>query len=204
MREFQIPPNIELADRTFYQPGPINIGANLFWELLCIGQIKRNNQPLLQKTKLGWILSSGCEVSNSEEQPKQSACLALHELYKNVERLWKADQVVTIKNKNSIDEEYCQDLFQQTTTRSEDGRFIVRIPFKVNPDKHLESSSNKAVLRFQWLKTKLSKSEDLKLQYSEFIQEYIRLKHMSPSELNISKSFFLVSETTKLRVVFDG
>ncbi|KAF2893405.1 hypothetical protein ILUMI_12768 [Ignelater luminosus] len=138
--------------------------------------------------------------------------LALHELHKNVERFWETDQVVTIKNKDSIDEEYCQDLFQQTTTRAEDGRFIVRIPFKVNPDKHLGSSYNKAVLRFQWLETKLSKSEDLKLQYSEFIQEYIRLKHMSPSELKISKSFFLPhhcviresSETTKLRVVFDG
>ncbi|KAF2892146.1 hypothetical protein ILUMI_14027 [Ignelater luminosus] len=93
MREFQIPSNIKLADPTFYQPGPIDmiIGANLFWELLCIGQIKRNNQPLLQKTKLGWIVSDGCGVPNSEEQPKQFAFLALHELHENVERFWEAD-----------------------------------------------------------------------------------------------------------------
>ncbi|KAF2886575.1 hypothetical protein ILUMI_19599 [Ignelater luminosus] len=155
IREFQIPSNIKLADPTFYQPG----------------QIKRNNPPLLQKTKLGWIVSGGCGVPNSEEQPKQSAFLALHELHENVERFWKADQ--------------------QTTTRAEDGRFIVRIPFKVNPDKHLEARTTKQFLDFN---------------------EYIRLKHMSPSELNISKSFFLPhhcviresSETTKLRVVFDG
>ncbi|KAF2891508.1 hypothetical protein ILUMI_14664 [Ignelater luminosus] len=88
MREFQIPSNIKLADPTFYQPGPIDmiIGANLFWELLCIDQIKRNNQPLLQKTKLGWIVSGGCGVPNSEEQPKQFAFFALHELHENVNR----------------------------------------------------------------------------------------------------------------------
>lgn len=54
----KIPPNINLADNTFHIPSRVDVilGASIFWDLLCIGQIKLGrNQPILQKTHLGWI-----------------------------------------------------------------------------------------------------------------------------------------------------
>lgn len=56
----EIPQNLKLADPGHFKPGPIDIllGANIFWDLLCVGQVKTNNLgPILQKTHLGWILS---------------------------------------------------------------------------------------------------------------------------------------------------
>lgn len=57
---FQIPANIKLADPTFYVPGKVDliIGSEVFWRLLCVGQIQLGKtKPTFQKTKLGWIVS---------------------------------------------------------------------------------------------------------------------------------------------------
>ncbi|KAJ8915369.1 hypothetical protein NQ315_008256 [Exocentrus adspersus] len=49
--KLKVPQNIKLADPAF------NVLA-YFFELLCVGQIKMaDNEPILQKTRLGWILS---------------------------------------------------------------------------------------------------------------------------------------------------
>lgn len=53
---FSLPKNIVLTDPKFNISSKIDIliGAEVFWNLLCIGQIQASNQhPLLQKTKLG-------------------------------------------------------------------------------------------------------------------------------------------------------
>lgn len=57
---FKLPAGIELADPQFNISARINmlIGAELFWRLLCVGQIAANSEhPILQKTRLGWILA---------------------------------------------------------------------------------------------------------------------------------------------------
>jgi hypothetical protein len=49
----QIPNNIKLADSQFHRSGPIDIliGAEIFWDLLCVGQIKATKvHPVFQKT----------------------------------------------------------------------------------------------------------------------------------------------------------
>ncbi|XP_066153054.1 uncharacterized protein [Euwallacea fornicatus] len=55
-----IPSNITLADPEFSKPGPIDllIGSELFYRLLCVGQISLVlHNPTLQKTRFGWIVS---------------------------------------------------------------------------------------------------------------------------------------------------
>ncbi|XP_029673850.1 uncharacterized protein LOC115241992 [Formica exsecta] len=60
INDFKIPNNIRLADPHFHKPNEIDMlmGVELFWQLLCVGQIqKHKNQPIFQKTQLGWIVS---------------------------------------------------------------------------------------------------------------------------------------------------
>ncbi|XP_059223692.1 uncharacterized protein LOC131997178 [Stomoxys calcitrans] len=59
IKSWIIPGNIKLAVNSFNLPGPIDllIGAELFFDLLLVGQIKSDNKPTLQKTKLGWIVA---------------------------------------------------------------------------------------------------------------------------------------------------
>ncbi|KAJ8975719.1 hypothetical protein NQ317_004183 [Molorchus minor] len=55
-----VPDHINLADPTFFKPSKIDmlIGSDLFWDLLCVGQLSLGlNNPVLQKTKFGWIIS---------------------------------------------------------------------------------------------------------------------------------------------------
>ncbi|KYM97734.1 hypothetical protein ALC62_11575 [Cyphomyrmex costatus] len=58
VNSFQIPSNIKLADPAFHTPGKIDLilGSEVFWRLLCIGQIQLGkSKPIFQKTKLGCI-----------------------------------------------------------------------------------------------------------------------------------------------------
>jgi len=55
-----IPNNIKLADPNFNVSSSIDmlIGAELFWRIICAGQIRQsNNAPILQKTHFVWIIS---------------------------------------------------------------------------------------------------------------------------------------------------
>jgi len=61
--DWKIPENLQLADPEFHiaQRVDLLIGASLFYELLCVGQIRLlPGLPLLQKTRLGWVVSGGC------------------------------------------------------------------------------------------------------------------------------------------------
>ena len=60
--EWKIPGNINLADPSFNKHCRIDllIGAELFFDLMSIGQIKLTSHlPILQKTQLEWVLSGG-------------------------------------------------------------------------------------------------------------------------------------------------
>ena len=55
-QSIQISSHIKLDDPSFEEPGTIDIflGDAIFWSLICVGQVKLNNEPLiLKKTRLG-------------------------------------------------------------------------------------------------------------------------------------------------------
>ena len=108
----------------------------------------------------------------------------------------------------------CERHFIETSTRQEDGRYVVSLPFK--PDrKSLGHSLPKAVNRFSSLERKFQQDGNLKQRYTAFIQDLLQHMEAIPEEevpVEPSKSFYLphhavtkeFSTTTKLRVVFDG
>ena len=55
-----VPRNIKLADEKFNESARVDliIGAGLYWDLMCIAQIKLGkNQPTFKKTLLGLVVS---------------------------------------------------------------------------------------------------------------------------------------------------
>jgi len=93
------------------------------------------------------------------------------------------------------------------------GHFEVRLPFKLESN-NLGSSFDIAKRRFLSLERRLQKSTDLKLLYTEFMEEYPMLGHMSQIEYVVPQTshYFLPhqcvlrpeSTSTKLRVVLDA
>ncbi|XP_076389322.1 uncharacterized protein LOC143264752 [Megachile rotundata] len=211
--ELNIPANIPLADPEFNTPSEIDglIGAEVFFKLLCIGQISiANNLITLQKTKLGWILAG--KLPSKESVGTTHCHVACNALDTCITKFWELEEPPQ-ESVLSIEERACESHFINTTTReSTSGRYVVKLPFKARPPT-LGNSYSTALRRFHALERTLNKSPDLKHEYVKFLHEYHNLGHMEVlNNPNTQTGYYLPhhavlkhdSLTTKLRVVFDA
>ncbi|XP_017479198.1 PREDICTED: uncharacterized protein LOC108368789 [Rhagoletis zephyria] len=201
-----IPTNINLADATFNQPGPIDIliRASLFFDILSVGQIKLSEcLPTLQKTQLGWIVAGAITLSPPSSYPTSLLSLpalpcstsllvsspspelsnvtiqpqpALESL---LEKFWKLeDDYHPETTRRKADERECENYFTQTTMRCPvTNKFIVRLPFSSNPSK-LGHSFDIARRRFLAVEKRMLINDPVGAEYKKFIHEYIDLNHM--------------------------
>ena len=212
-----IPQHIILADPEFHKPAEVDalIGVQLFYRLLCVGQIDLQGYGIvLQKTQLGWIIVG--DVCEKYSKTKVTTChLSVNPLNipsDELTRFWEIEQVPN-KSFLSNEEQICETHFPENTKRDNLGRFIVKLPFNENKLK-LGNSYEVALRRLYALENKFKKSPPLKEEYSKFLYEYQCLGHMSQIQdsKSISEGYFLPhhavlkhdSLTTKIRVVFDG
>ncbi|EFN68088.1 hypothetical protein EAG_00355, partial [Camponotus floridanus] len=134
-QDIAIPKHIKLADPNFNIPSNIDmlIGAELFWKLICAGQIKSSRtQPILQKTLLGWIISGPTPSNISSSSSSASNCLAVTtDLNRALSRFWEIDHLGS-STSVTPEEQACERLFQDTVRRNNEGRFIVQLPIKVD------------------------------------------------------------------------
>ncbi|XP_071564062.1 uncharacterized protein [Temnothorax nylanderi] len=211
MSSIAVPDNLNLADPSFCLSGPIDLllGAELFWKLLCVGQIQTGpNNLIFQKTLLGWV--AGGAVNNIVRSVAGAYCTI--SLEEQLSRFWEIEEP-NIVSQVSQDVE-CEQFFQNTTTRDASGRFCVQLPFK--PGIELGSSKQIAIKRFYALERRLDRDPSIKKRYIEFMREYEALGHMEPipdEDLSDTGDEFYLphhavlredSLTTKLRVVFNG
>ncbi|KAM8702168.1 hypothetical protein ACLKA7_000726 [Drosophila subpalustris] len=134
--EWNIPKNIKLADPLFNESQRIDLllGAGLFFDLICVGQIRiADNLPSLQKTRLGWILSGGC----SNRSGRHSSLAALRMLPENlpaeeplddiVKRFWEIDSCCGSMPAISDEDALCEQLFVEGHTRLDSGQYSVAL-----------------------------------------------------------------------------
>ncbi|XP_015432787.1 PREDICTED: uncharacterized protein LOC107188906, partial [Dufourea novaeangliae] len=215
-RALSIPNNINLADPEFHMPSEIDLllGNTLFYRVLSIGQIRTCNENIiLQKTRLGWLVTG--EVESQGEFIKQDRVKMSYlvtSLDKQIERFWEIEELPT-KQFFSPEELECENHFKENTCRDSNGRYIVRLPFNDKKDL-LGESKTMALKRFYSLERKLHQNPELLRQYIEFLDEYRVLGHMYEiTTLEDNKNGFYLphhavvkesSATTKVRVVFDA
>ncbi|XP_076396216.1 uncharacterized protein LOC105664283 [Megachile rotundata] len=209
-----IPHNIQLADPEFNKPAEIDalIGTTLFYKLLSNGQIKlsNNTDAVLQKTLLGWIVAG--EVGKSENFAAPKSCHVITSLDKQLMKFWEVEEIPNKKHL-STEELACEKLYNDSTIRGSDGRYIVRLPFNERKDT-LGNSYNMALRRFYSLERKLAKDKVLKNEYSKFLREYHELGHMKEiTNCNVNGEGYYIPHhavireanlSTKVRVVFDA
>lgn len=180
--DFRLPRNIQLADPQFHISSDIDIliGAELFWRLLCVGQIRASSEhPILQKTRLGWILAGRLGQLSF---PKQSV-LALHasvtncQLHEQLSRFWQIEEINNVNN-FTIEERQCEQYFLDNVTRTPQGRFVVKLPFKSHPVDVFGDSKDVAMKRLQGLERRFRRDPDLQSLYSQFLEDYSLLGHM--------------------------
>jgi len=164
---WEFPLDVVLADKDFHKSGPIDIllGAEIFFEILMRGRHNCKGLPVLQKTKLGYILSGKIHQDYVKKYKKHCHSLfvqtdSLHHL---MERFWSIEEM-----NNPVltkEEKACEEHFQSHTRRLETGRYEVRLPLSKSVDNLGESYDN-ARSKFLALEQRLSKQPQLKQDYS--------------------------------------
>lgn len=211
-----IPKNIRLADPRFHTPQPIDllIGAERFWDLLCVGQISLGkNQPTLQKTLLGWIVAGRFRGIKSDVNSTTCNLSSITDLDVAVSKFWQVENYLDNEVKHQ-EKTYCEERFEKNHIRNAEGKFIVRLPLKEEVIREFGDSKDVPLRRFKSLEKRLEGNAYLKEQYIEFIREYLRLGHMRAVQnidTNIKRVFLphhaVVRDdktTTKVRIVFDA
>ncbi|XP_073979886.1 uncharacterized protein [Rhodnius prolixus] len=211
IKQSSIPYHIQddLADPTFSESANVDIllGAEIFFQLLKPEQIvcKDTSYSLIfQNTVLGWIASG--TVASRSSAPVNS-------FFTTVSNSMEIDTNEFKVHKLTPEEKLCNSLYEQTFERGSDGRFIVELPFKKDPE-CLSDNLNNAVKRFHNLEQRFHSQPQIHKQYVDFMREYEQLEHMEeikPNEsVNNCKYYvphhpvFKESTTTHIRVVFDA
>lgn len=203
----------DLADPSCCKPGPINmlLGANIAANIMEPG-VRKKHHYLLQKTKLGWIISGPDSTTRSLHQ-SNSNFLCLAELEAELKSFW--DYPFLDKSPNTEEKEYCETLFTKNHYRI-DQRYVAPIPWRLEGPA-LGGSYLKALGFWVNQEKRLVKDPEHQERFNEFMSEYEKLGHMTeiPSEshcLNTNQVYYIPyfsvlrrdALTTKLRNVFNG
>ncbi|KAH1028371.1 hypothetical protein HUJ05_001729 [Dendroctonus ponderosae] len=115
--ELRIASHLILADPSFNVPNSIDIliGCDIFWDLLCTGQIKLGTVNGIQNRAIHNTVS--CNFSATQ-------LLDMH-----LARFWEIEGMSSPKPL-SIEEQKCENNFKDTTFLNDEGRFVVTLPLK--------------------------------------------------------------------------
>lgn len=214
---FNLPRNLQLADP--HQSADIDalIGVDLFWDLICVGQVKASQtHPTLQKTRLRWILAG--RLSNPPRSSKRiqafHATVTNAQLHKQLNRFWRQEDIIGQPVNYTIEEAQCEKHFLDNVSRVPCGRYIVKLLIKQQVISKLGESEGIALKRLHALERRFRREPTLKTHYEHFINEYISLGHMKlvSSQPDERSTCYLPyhcvvkarEQSYKLRVVFDA
>lgn len=206
---------LDLADPEYNNPGPIDLllGVKEYARIVEQELIKGPpGSPCAQKTTLGWILFG--EINTTQ---KEHSFLVMHhqvDVDNMLKTLWEID--TNTRRNNTKEEQLCEDIYHKTYSRNEQGRFIVKLPFKTNCIQSTEGNTRDiAKTRLIQLERRFKKQPKLKEEYEKVIEDYKNLGHIEEvpeKEIYSRKSVYLPhhpvlreeKETTKTRIVFDA
>ncbi|CAB0039404.1 unnamed protein product [Trichogramma brassicae] len=206
---------LTLADPEFHEPNKVDcvIGADLIPGIIMDGIRKGPvGAPLAQRTVFGWTLTGEIHQISAVQLPSVRAFHVQLQptLHQIVERFWEIEDIAK-KQHLTLEEQYCEDYFCKTTTRTETGRFMVRLPFAKSST--FPGSRDIAVSCFTRTERRIAKTPKLDALYKAFMNEYLQLRHMEcvPSEHLSRDSFYLphhgvfrAGDSNKIRVVFNA
>jgi len=214
INSWPIPKEIPLADPEFHAPGPIDvlIGVELYHDIVQTKVIRMGKDlPVLEKTVFGYVVTG--RIGESVLTCAPTCAVLTNKVELDLKKFWELEEVQEETKCLTVEEQLCEEYFNRSVSRNKDGRFIVKLPFKDEPQR-LGLSEEMAKQRFLAVVRRLNANPQLKRDYAAFMQEYLELGHMTEIEHNSIKhpAYFLPhhgvirpeSTTTKLRVVFDA
>lgn len=202
-----------LADPNFNCSGKIDLllGGDVDAIIQMAGFKRLGNENIIaRESRLGWLVSGStesvqCLTSSLQIQEP------IVQLDKTLRSFWEIENVPLdrIMSKN---ESLCEMIYEKTTVRATDGKYVVSLPFR-HEIKGFSEMRQTAVTRFIQLEKRLQRNFDLRMEYTKCLKEYGTLEHMIEVDPCLFKNAYYIphhcvikqsSSTTKLRVVFDA
>ncbi|XP_075150680.1 uncharacterized protein LOC142224780 [Haematobia irritans] len=145
---------LNLADPFFHKPAPIDmiIGSDYL--------------PFINKT------GSFLQIGGLENLNLAGIC--------QLQQFWELEEVEKPQTESDTDT-WCENFYKSTTYRQNDGRYVVRLPFKQEypHEIFLGSSLHMAFAQYVRVEKNLSKTPELKHEYDKVLREYEELGHMA-------------------------
>lgn len=182
---FQISSNLQLADPRFNVSANVDIliGAELFWQVLCIGQVKVSpSHPTLQKTRFGWILAGRLNQSPSvvtRHVQSFHASITNAQLNEQLSRFWLLEAIEGSSNLTA-NEAFCEQHFLSNTSRTSQGMYVVKLPFRKEIIDKIGNTKEIALRCYGGIEKRLICDPSLQIQYTRFLDEYLALGYMKP------------------------
>lgn len=211
--EFNFVNNLTLADPSFLNEVEIDIilGAAEYAQALKMGLIKSDNNIIAQNSEFGWIVSGAINRTKSILEVK--TLVTNVELTEQMNRFFSTDEFNNVDGEALTEEEaMCETHYAATHFRDDTGRYVVSLPFKNGAEKpDLGNSKQSALAALFSMERRFISKPELKIQYSEFLNEYINAGHMKEVTVQNDNAYYMPhhcvfkeSTTTKLRVVFNA
>ncbi|XP_055714279.1 uncharacterized protein LOC129808527 [Phlebotomus papatasi] len=142
-----------MADPTFMTSGPIDLilGSQIYATILKEG-VKKNKLLCAQNTELGWILTGTTPTNRNSSERKAISMITMAEIDEQLRAFWEMDQT---KKSNKKIIHHCEKHFAETHTRTQDGRYEVKLPFEDDTSK-LGDSRKQAMARLVHLENKFA------------------------------------------------
>ncbi|XP_059046900.1 uncharacterized protein LOC131842377 [Achroia grisella] len=187
------------TDDSYATPGNIDmlIGASIFPHLILSRKVKGQPayvSPYAIETVLGFVIvgsaparsNTDTSVSNMLDNCNYTTtahcCVTEPTMESVLCRFWEMEEV-NVTPILSPDDKECEAIYAGTTTREDDGRYTVALPFKGNAHS-LGDSRRLAEKCFFCLERKMQASPELKQAYDDVITEYLDKSYISPAPVN--------------------
>ena len=160
---------VALADKNFHQPGPVQLGADVYEDLF-LDERKKDHGLHYRKSILGWVVTG--VLSQVRAYHCQSFQVAV-EL--DLARFWEVEKIPQVKPMFKENRQ-CEEHYDTTTYVADDGRITVCLPFK--SEARPSNNFHTAKQRLFALEQKLKDHGDVKQQYRDFIKEFVDMGHL--------------------------
>ena len=155
-------------------------------------------------SKLGWVLSGPCDVSEIESGP--TAVTDDTNLNKKISNFWSLDAIGIAENEKSVYDNF----LDEVRFIEEDRRYQVKLPFKENHP-IIEDQYQRSLRCLMTLKAKLDKDINLREKYDKIMRKQMELGIIEkaetepiPGRTSYLSHFPVLREGKNPRVVYNG
>lgn len=211
--------NLNLADPEYFKRGNIDmlLGGDEYGEIILHGLRKgKKDEPIAQNTVFGWIITGKTNQSTGINKRNERVTLTtIADVNSELKKFWELEEVGHFNNVYTQQEQMAEEHYIINTSRNNDGRYIVKLPFKNSEKQSFYGTRKKALRRLIQLESSFKKKPQLKEEYNKCMAEYIELGHMelSPEQGVVDGDCYFMphhavfketSSKKQLRVVFDA